>query len=56
MVAVFVPQKVRGERNVKVGVAVLEGQKLVIASARADLEPLLKLALNRHHGRSSVRL
>ena len=56
LVAVFVPQKIRSERNVKVCVAVLKGQKLVIASARTDLEPILKIALSQHHGRLPIRL
>jgi hypothetical protein len=44
MVAIYVPSKISSARDVKVCVAVMDKQQLVIASARSNLEPLVELA------------
>lgn len=47
MVAVYVPKEVRSARNVKVCLVVLDSRQMVVASARSDLDPLLKIAFDR---------
>lgn len=60
MVAVYVSKKASSPGDLKVCFAVTDGEHLVIGSARADLEPLAKLAgeqVEQHLGnRASVRL
>ena len=46
-VAVYVPNHVRSTRNVKICVVVMDGQELVVASARGNLEPLMEIAFSR---------
>lgn len=47
LVAVYVPSDVKSLRSMKVCVLVLNGSQLVCASARASIEPLLGLALEK---------
>ena len=52
LVAVYVPAQVRSTRNVKVCLVTVNGEELVVASARSNLEPIMELAWNRanlHH-------
>jgi hypothetical protein len=44
MVAIYVPRKISSARDVKVCVAVMDKEQLVIAAARSNLEPLVELA------------
>jgi hypothetical protein len=44
LVAVYVPKKMNSAKEVRVCVLVLNGQDLVVVSARSNLEPLLQLA------------
>lgn len=46
-VAVYVPKEQTSTRNVRVCVLVLNERNLVCASARTDLKPLLKLAMEK---------
>ena len=55
LVAVYVPAQVRSTRNVKVCLVTVNGEELVVASARSNLEPLMALAWNRA-GRHQVDL
>jgi hypothetical protein len=45
LVTVYLPGKTTSARRMKCCVMVLDGQEMVVVSARADLEPLLKYAL-----------
>ncbi|MBI4660472.1 MAG: hypothetical protein HY735_16670 [Verrucomicrobia bacterium] len=56
MVGVYVPLALRSTRNVRVCAVVLDGHKMVVGSARSDLEPLLELALNQANRRFPHRL
>jgi hypothetical protein len=47
LVVIYVPDTMGSIRNIKVCVVVFDGQQLVLASARSNVEPLLNLALNR---------
>ncbi len=47
LVAIYVPAQAHSTRNVKVCVVALNGQEMVIASARSNLETLTALALDR---------
>ena len=47
LVAVYVPRQIRSTRNFKVFLVVLDGRKMVIVSARNNLELLIDMAL-RH--------
>jgi hypothetical protein len=57
LVATYLPRELRSSRDVRLCVMVLEGEQLVIVSARGNLEPLFELvrshadwtALARHH-------
>jgi len=53
LVAIYVPAQVHSTRNVKVCLLTVDGQELVVASARSNLEPLMEMACNRanHHQR-----
>ena len=55
LVAIYVPVQVRSTRNVRVCLLTVDGQELVVASARSNLEPLMALAWNRA-GRHQVDL
>ena len=55
LVAVYVPAQVRSTRNVKVCLVTVNGEELVVASARSNLEPLMALTWNRA-GRHQVDL
>src|SRR6266566_2655402 len=44
LVAIYVPGQVRSARSVKVCLIAVNGQELVVASARSNLEPLMELA------------
>ena len=55
LVAIYVPAQVRSTRNVRVCLLTVDGQELVVASARSNLEPLMALAWNRA-GRHQVDL
>jgi hypothetical protein len=45
LVAVYLPDKIASVRRMKCCLTVLDGQEMVVISARANLEPLLKYAL-----------
>jgi hypothetical protein len=45
LVTVYVPDKTASARRMKCCLMVFDGQEMVVVSARADLEPLLKYAL-----------
>ena len=47
LVTVYVPDKTASARRMKCCLMVFDGQEMVMASARADLEPLLKYALTQ---------
>ena len=47
LVAIYVPGQVHSTRNVKVCLLTVDGQDLVVASARSNLEPLMEMAWNR---------
>jgi len=47
LVLVYVPKNLSSAHDIQACVLVLEPRHLVVASARADLEPLLELALRR---------
>ena len=53
LVAIYVPEQVRSTRNVKVCLVTVNGEELIVASARSNLEPLMEMAWNRanHHPR-----
>jgi len=53
LVAIYVPLQVRSTRNLKVCLVTVNGQELIVASARSNLEPLMEMAWNRanHHPR-----
>ena len=51
LVAVYVPGQVRSTRNVKFCLVAVNGQELVVASARSNLEPLMEMAWNRANHR-----
>ena len=55
LVAIYVPAQVRSTRNVRVCLLTVDGQELVVASARSNLEPLMALAWKRA-GRHQVDL
>ena len=44
MVAVFLPAKITSANRMKCCVAVLDDRKLIVVSAKADLQPLVELA------------
>jgi hypothetical protein len=50
LVAVYVPRGESSARDARACVAVLTDQELVVVSARANLEPLLQLALEGDYG------
>ena len=60
LVAVYMPGNLGSGRDVRLSVMVLDGEELVVVGARANLEPLLKLAqaqLDGHDfGRHGTRL
>jgi hypothetical protein len=45
LVAVYLPDKIASARRMKCSLMVFDGQEMVVVSARANLEPLLKYAL-----------
>jgi hypothetical protein len=45
LVAVYLPDEIASARRMKCCVMVFDGQEMVVVSARANLEPLLKYAL-----------
>src|SRR5207249_1368616 len=47
LVAIYVPAQARSTRNMKVCLVTVNGQELVVASARSNLEPLMEIAWNR---------
>ena len=47
LVAIYVPAQVRSIQDVKVCLVTVNGQELVVASARSNLEPLMEMAWNR---------
>ncbi|MBI2948780.1 MAG: hypothetical protein HYY23_14165 [Verrucomicrobia bacterium] len=49
LVAVYSPQDSLSATDVRLSVVVLQGNKLVIVSARSNVEPLLDLALKQSH-------
>ena len=51
LVAIYVPAQARSARNLKVCLLTLNGQEMVVASARSNVEALAEIALNRvnHH-------
>ena len=51
LVAIYVLSQATSTRNVKVCLVAVNGQELVVASARSTLEPLMEMAWNRvnHH-------
>jgi len=53
LVAVYVPAEARSARSVKVCLLLVNGNELVVASARSNLEPLVELAWNHAQRTSS---
>ena len=45
LVTVYLPEKIASARRMKCCLMVFDGQEMVVVSARANLEPLLKYAL-----------
>jgi hypothetical protein len=52
VVGIYVPRKMASARNVEVCVLVLDGDEMVVVSARGNLEAALELACNRPEWRS----
>jgi hypothetical protein len=55
LVAVYLPARIHSPRDVKVCIAVLEDNQLVVASARSNVEPLIELAFRRVDWRRAVQ-
>jgi len=52
LVAIYLPANAHSTRNVKVCIVAVDGQELVVASARSNLEALMEMAgslADRHH-------
>jgi hypothetical protein len=47
LVAIYAPRQVRSARDMKVCLVALNGEELVVASARSNLEPLAAMAFRR---------
>jgi hypothetical protein len=55
LVAVYLPVKIASARRMKCCLMVFDGQEMVVVSARANLEPLLKYALTQPDVAARVR-
>ena len=55
LVTVYLPDKIASARRMKCCLMVFDGQEMVVVSARADLEPLLKYALAQPDIAAKVR-
>jgi len=55
MVAVYVSSKTTSCRRLECCVVVFDGEQMVVASARANLQPLLDCGLNEHGLRAKLR-
>jgi len=47
LVAIYLPAKASSTQNLKLCLLVMNGEEVVVASARSNLEPLMELASNR---------
>src|SRR5438105_4625985 len=54
-VAIYVPHDARSTRNVRVCLLTLNGEEMVVASARSNLEPLMEMAFKRAEWRQKGR-
>jgi len=56
MVAVYVSNKTTSCSRIECCVVVFDGEQMIVASARANLQPLLDCVLHEHGLREKIRL